>query len=63
MVDECLKEKIRHRAYEIWQARIETGQHIIIDKLGNEKEITPEDDWIQAANEVIQEEEKKWGLK
>lgn len=60
MMPQSLEDRIKERAYEIYQARMETGQHIIIDKEGDEKEITAEDDYCQAKDEIIREEKKKW---
>ena len=58
MIPQSLEDRIRARAFEIYQCRMETGQIVTIDRLGNEKEITEKDDWAQATEEIIKEYKK-----
>ena len=60
MIPKGIEDRIRARAYEIWQYRQENQLFITIDRLGQEKPITAEDDWIEASNEVLKEEMKSW---
>jgi hypothetical protein len=45
-------EKIERRAYEIWKYRMENDEKFALDELGNVKEITAEDDWQLAEQEL-----------
>jgi hypothetical protein len=49
---------IELRAYEKWQYRMEHKMFITIDRLGNEREITPLDDWLEAKQEILEKEYK-----
>lgn len=60
MISQNLKERIEVLAYEKWQYRQEIGQYIIIDKEGNEREITAQDDYLEAEDEIIRKEKRKW---
>lgn len=54
----CLRidEKIiAVRAYEIWCYHQDTGQHLICDRLGNPRERTAQDDWLEAEAQVKSE--------
>jgi hypothetical protein len=53
-----IHKMIEIRAYEIWQYRTEHNMFITVDRLGNEKEITQLDDWLQAKQEVLEREYK-----
>jgi len=53
-MEESVYNQIREKAYEIWQYRQDNSLYYIIDKLGNLQEITPEDDWLLAEQQVRQ---------
>lgn len=57
---DAIIELIRVRAYEKWAYRKKHQLFITTDRLGNPREITPEDDWLEAENQVIKEIEKDW---
>ena len=50
-----LNDRIRQKAYEIWQYRQEMGQYLIVDNLGNVRKLTAQDDWLEAEFQVLQE--------
>lgn len=54
-----MRDRIAARAYEIWQYRQENGQHLICDHLGNLRERTAQDDWLEAEEEIRAEQRKK----
>jgi len=60
MIPKFLEDSIRQLAYEKYLYRMENQQFFTIDRLGQEKPITPEDDWIEATNEVVRKEKKDW---
>ena len=49
-----IQEQIRRRAYEIWQYRTEYQLNIIITKYGEYQNLTAQDDWLQAEDEILQ---------
>jgi len=51
---ENINEQIEKRAFEIWEFRQEHGMKYMVDRLNNEREITAEDDWFQAKQEVLE---------
>lgn len=57
MISTFLTEKIRQRAYEIWEVRQATGQFLIFEK-GETREITALDDWCEAECEILKEYKK-----
>lgn len=59
IISQNLKERIEVLAYEKWEARMETGQYVIFEK-GELREITAEDDYLEAEDEIIRGEKKKW---
>lgn len=56
MIDKYIREKIEKRAYEIWEFRQQHGMLYFMDKLHNLKEITAEDDWSEAEQEILEKE-------
>lgn len=48
-----LEQKIRERAYEIWEYRHQAGLLYVFDKLHNIREITAQDDWLEAEREIL----------
>ena len=49
-------EIIRMRAYEKYEYRRDTGPHLIFDN-GRLREVTPQDDWIEAEREHLRGED------
>ena len=47
------EQEIRERAYFIWEFRQENDEQYIVGKEGNLREITAQDDWLQAEEEII----------
>jgi hypothetical protein len=47
--------KIRERAFEIYEYRQEYGMTLTTDQLGNLREITPQDDWLEAEEIILGE--------
>ena len=60
MIPKAIEDRIRQLAYEKYLYRMENQQFFTIDRLGQEKPITPEDDWTEAQNEIIRKEKKDW---
>lgn len=49
-----LEQKIRERAYEIWEYRQSAGMIYMFDKKINDiREISAQDDWLEAEMEVL----------
>ena len=48
-----IEQRIRERAYEIYEFRQDTCLTLTIDRLGNLREITAQDDWLEAEIEVL----------
>jgi hypothetical protein len=48
-----LEQLIRERAYEIWEARQAMGMVFIVTRSGQLREISAEDDWLMAEDEVL----------
>jgi len=59
MIPQSLEDRIRARAYEKYEGREATGQYLIFEK-GELREITKQDDWLEAENEIIREAKKDW---
>ena len=49
-----IQELIRKRAYDIWLYRTEYQLNIIITKYGEYQNLTAQDDWLQAEDEILQ---------
>jgi len=48
-----LEQKIKARAYEIYEYRRDTGDNLILDeKTGELRELTAEDDYYEAEREI-----------
>jgi len=60
MIPQSLEDRIRARAYEIYQCRMETGQFVTIGEEGYEVLISELDDYLQAEDEIIRKEKKDW---
>jgi len=51
-MDTPLEQRIRLRAYEIWQYRQSIGEYLIVDRRGNIREIDAQDNWLEAESEI-----------
>lgn len=60
MENKSIIDRIRQLAYEKYLYRMENEIFITTDRLGNIRDITAEDDWAEAQDEIIREEKKKW---
>jgi len=54
-MDKQLEEEIRKKAYEIWEYRMYCGMLYTLDHLHNLRDITAEDDWLEAEKEILDE--------
>ncbi len=48
-----IQEQIRRRAYELWQYRTEYQLNIILTKYGEYRDLTAQDDWLEAEEEIL----------
>jgi len=49
-----IEQKIRERAYEIYEYRRDHGLGVTADRLGNLREITAQDDWLESESEILE---------
>lgn len=63
-MNEQLRHRIEKRAYGIWEYRQRNGLVFISDVWGNLREITAEDDWLEAEADIQHAEHlhKQYGL-
>ena len=59
MIPQSLEDRIRELAHEKWKSRMAAEQHLIFEK-GELREITEQDDWLEAEDEIIREAKKTW---
>ena len=52
-MNEELTHKIRERAFEIYEYRKENNLQFILDEIGYLREITQQDDWLEAEQEIL----------
>jgi len=52
-MNEQIEQKIRERAFEIFEFRQQHGMMYIVDRVGNVRKITEQDDWLEAEVEVL----------
>lgn len=52
-MDVALRDLIQKRAYEIWQYRQEFDVKFVLDERGNLRDITAQDDWLEAEEQVL----------
>jgi len=50
------EQKIRERAHKIYEFRQQHGMMCTMDRLGNVRDITAQDDWLEAEEEIIHAE-------
>ena len=58
-MDAELEQQIRERAYEIWEFRQENNMRLTLDRLGNLREVTAEENWLEAEREILYEAKNK----
>ena len=51
--DEVIAQRIRERAYEIYEFRQENNMALTSDNSGELREITAQDDWLEAEAEIL----------
>jgi len=54
-----LLNRIRQRAFEIWQYRQEYNVYIIVTKYGVYQNISAQDDWLEAEAEILAQEREQ----
>lgn len=59
MRSKSVEDRIRSKAFDIWQFCQDRGLYLICDHLGNERPRTAQDDWLEAEAYVMFEVEQE----
>lgn len=57
---DCIKDRIAKLAHEKYLYRLENQMFLTTDRLGNLREITAQDDWLEAEDKIIRELREDW---
>lgn len=57
MMTEDIHKQIELRAYEVWQYRQHYGMLYVMDKHGDLRDITEQDDWLEAEKQILHAQE------